>query len=105
MFNMKIRRKLNESQESKSIAAAKKYWIDTHHQPDKFELVINELRGAVPVLRSKKGGKFILGTLRMWNQRQINKYRDFSDLNSILKIIVSAHIDEYDRNLNDMSLS
>lgn len=54
-----------ESQESKSIAATKKLWHECNMKEDKFETYLNQLRSAVPVLKTKEGAKYILGCTRM----------------------------------------
>ena len=97
---------INESQESKSIDAAKKLYMQrtgsTRENADNF--VRNQLRQDLPTLRSKEGGKFILGVTRMFLDGQLQNASDINKLNTTLKYIASdAHINEYDRNLNGMS--
>ena len=110
MIKLRRKKKINEnliveSQESKSISTAKKFWKDNGFPEDKFEKYLNQLRGTIPTLRTKDGGKFIYGCMRMYLQRQFNSHNDFVTINNILKIIVASHIDEYDRNLNDVTFS
>ena len=99
---------LAESQESKSISAAKKLLADRlgydEQQADEFVRV--KLRNDLPVLRTPQGGKFILGVTRMFINGQLRFANDISNLNSTLKLVASdAHINEYDRNLNGLSCS
>ncbi len=97
---------LTESQESKSISAAKKMVMQKfgwdEQRADKF--IREELRGDLPVLRTRNGGKFILGVTRMFCEGQLNDGRTILRLNGTLELVASdAHINEYDRNLNGMS--
>ena len=57
------------------------------------------------MLKTKDGGKYILGCTRMFVNHQFNSAKDYTITNNILKIIVAAHNDEYDRNLNNMTLA
>jgi hypothetical protein len=97
---------LTESQESKSISAAKKLLMQrlryNEQQADEFVRV--KLRNDLPVLRTPEGGKFILGVTRMFIDGELSSANDIGNLNSTLKLVASdAHINEYDRNLNGMS--
>ena len=99
---------LTESQESKSISAAKKLLIQrlgyNEQQADEFIRV--KLRNDLPVLRTPEGGKFILGVTRMFIDGELSSANIIGNLNSTLKLVASdAHINEYDRNLNGMSAS
>ena len=97
---------ISESQDSASIKAAVKLIMDrlgyTKEQADNFVRI--DLRDSFPNLRSKEGGKFILGVTRMYLDRQISDASTISSLNQTLKYIVTpAHYNEYDRNLNGLS--
>ena len=96
---------LNENQESKSIDAAKKLYMQrtgrSADEADKFVRV--DLRNDIPVLRDRNGGKFILGVTRMFLNGQLRDARMIQNLNKTLKLLVQGHFDEYDRNLNGMS--
>lgn len=97
---------VNESQESKSIAAAKKLVMQRFNfdeqQADKFIRI--KLRNDVPILRTLQGGKFILGVTRMFCDGELRTANEIGRLNSTLKLVTSdAHINEYDRNLNGMT--
>ena len=94
------------SQESASIKVATWLVMDrlgyTKEQADRFVRI--DLRASFPILRSKEGGKFILGVARMYLDRQISDASTISSLNQTLKYIVTpAHYNEYDRNLNGLS--
>ena len=97
---------LTESQESKSIAKAKKFVMDkfgwNNERADKFVRV--ELRNDLPALRTRQGGKFILGVTRMFCDRQLTDGGIIMNLNSTIELVASdAHINEYDQNLNGLS--
>ena len=97
---------ISESQESASIKEATRLVMDrlgyTKEQADRFIRI--DLRASFPILRSKEGGKFILGVARMYLDRQISDASTISSLNQTLKYIVTpAHYNEYDRNLNGLS--
>ena len=97
---------ISESQESASIKEATRLVMDrlgyTKEQADRFIRI--DLRASFPILRSKEGGKFILGVTRMYLDRQISDASTISSLNQTLKYIVTpAHYNEYDRNLNGLS--
>ena len=101
-----LRNILTESQESKSIDAAKKLYMQrtkcSREEADEFVRIT--LRNDLPILRQPNAAKFILGATRMFLDRQITDQRTISQLNTTLKYVSSdAHINEYDRNLNGMS--
>ena len=95
---------LTESQESKSQSEAVKYLMNNlGWEHDKaYNFVRTDLRNDITSLRDSKIAKFTLGVTRMFCQRQLNDSRIISNLNSTLKLL-SAHLNEYDRNLNDLS--
>ena len=97
---------LTESQESKSISAAKKLVMQRlgydEQQADEFVRV--KLRQDLPSLRTPQGGKFIEGVTRMFCDGELRDASAIGNLNTTLKYVASdAHINEYDRNLNGMS--
>ena len=97
---------ISESQESASIKEATRLVMDrlgySKEQADRFVRI--DLRASFPILRSKEGGKFILGVARMYLDGQISDASIISSLNQTLKYIVTpAHYNEYDRNLNGLS--
>ena len=101
-----LRNILTESQESKSIDAAKKLYMQrtgcSREEADEFVRIT--LRNDLPILRKPNAAKFILGVTRMFLDRQITDASTISQLNTTLEYVSSdAHINEYDRNLNGMS--
>lgn len=97
---------LTEDQASKSISDARNLLMQkrgmSKEEADQF-IRIN-LRGDITALRTKQGGKFILGCTRMFLDGQLNNAATINRLNSTLKYVASdAHINEYDRNLNGLS--
>lgn len=97
---------MTESQESKSIDAAKKLYMQrtgcSREEADEFVRIT--LRNDLPILRNHNAAKFILGVTRMFLDRQITDQMTISQLNTTLEYVSSdAHINEYDRNLNGMS--
>ena len=95
---------LRESQEAKSQSEAIKLVMNKFNWDyDKAnEFVRISLRNDLPSLRDKNIGKFTLGVTRMFCDGQLNDARTISNLNSTLKLM-SAHLNEYDRNLNNLS--
>ena len=104
--NKKPKNIITESQESKSIAAAKKLVSQRlgYNEQEADEFVRIKLRNDIPSLRAPQGGKFILGVTRMFCDGELRNANDIGNLNSTLKLVASdAHINEYDRNLNGLS--
>ena len=106
-FNIKSRSSwisINESQESKSQSAAIKLVMDRfgwdHQKADKF--VREDLRNDITSLRDKNIAKFTLGVTRMYCDGELKDTSIISNLNATLKLL-SAHLNEYDRNLNGLS--
>lgn len=106
-FNIKSRSSLfaiNESQESKSQSAAIKLLMNKlgwdHQRADKF--VREDLRNDITSLRDKNIAKFTLGVARMYCDGELKDASIISNLNATLKLL-SAHLNEYDRNLNGLS--
>ena len=95
---------MTESQESKSQSEAIKYLM-RNMEWDKEKannFVRNNLRQDITALRDKNIAKFTLGVTRMYCDNQLSDARIISNLNATLKLL-SAHLNEYDRNLNGMS--
>ena len=101
-----LRNVLTESQESKSIDAAKKLYMErtgcSREEADEFVRIT--LRNAFPILRNRNAAKFIDGVTRMFLDGQLTDQGTINQLNTTLKYVSSdAHIGEYNRDLNDMS--
>jgi hypothetical protein len=96
---------LKESQESKSISQAKQLVMKRlgYDEQEADDFIRVKLRGDMPNLRTRNGGKFILGVTRMFLDRQLTTATDINKLNQTLKLVSSdAHGNEYDRNLNNL---
>ena len=97
---------ITESQESKSIHAAKKLVMQRlGFDEDRADAFIrNDIRESFPALKTPQGGKFILGVVRMFLNMEFNDASTISDFDATLKLVSSdKHINEFDRNLNGMS--
>lgn len=105
VFENIVNKILLENQESESIKQAKQLVMKKLNvSPEKSdELVRINIRGTFPILRTKKGGKFILGITRISINNELKDASDISKLNRILRIIINGHYNEYDRNLNNLS--
>ena len=99
-----IKQMINESQESKSIDAAKKLLISkgyTPEQADKFVRI--DLRNDMPSLRNSKNAKFILGVTRMFLNGELSDATTILNIDKTIKLLALAHYNEYDKNLNGLS--
>ena len=97
---------ITESQESKSIHAAKKLVMQrVGYDADRADEFIRvDLRDGLPVLKTPQGGKFILGVTRMFCDDELNDAATVSSLNATLRLVSSdKHINVFDRNLNGIS--
>jgi len=97
---------INESQESESIKAARKLYMQRRgvDETEADRWVRIDLRGDIPALRSKQGGKFIFGVTRMFLDGEIRNAETIEGINTAVQYASSeAHIKEYDRNLNNLS--
>ena len=105
LFKNIVNNILAESQESESIKQAKKLVMNKLNvSPDKADKIVRiDIRETFPILRSKKGGKFILGVTRISVNNELKDGSDISKLNRIIDIIINGHYEDYDRNLNNMS--
>jgi hypothetical protein len=94
--------RLDEDQASKSIEQAKNLYMQRtgKSKEDADYFVRVALRNDIPVLRDKNGGKFILGAARIALDGELRDERAVNSFNKTLKLIASAHANEYDRNLN-----
>lgn len=105
VFENIVNKIILESQESESIKQAKNLVVQRMNiSPEKAdEFVRINIRETLPILRTKKGGKFILGATRIILNNELNNASDIAKFNRILDIIINGHYDEYDRNLNNLS--
>ena len=97
---------LKEDKESKNLLKARRYLeMQGYSTPDKRQQVLDNIRTDIPNSRMNDC-KFILGVTRLFCTGQLQSQRDIADLNLFLKYINSdAHVNEYDNNLNNLSLS
>ena len=104
IINESVKTLIAESQESKSQSEAIKYLMQKMHWDKERanNFVRNDLRQDITALRDKNIAKFTLGVTRMYCDRQLTDARIISNLNATLKLL-SAHLNEYDRNLNGIS--
>ena len=104
IINESVKALIIESQESKSQSEAVKYLMQKMHwdKEKANSFVRNDLRQDITALRDKNIAKFTLGVTRMYCDRQLSDARIIGNLNATLKLL-SAHLDEYDRNLNGLS--
>lgn len=76
---------------------------DSKHADD---YVRNDIRSMVRPLKTKKGGKFILGVTRMSINNEIIDTESINSITNIIKFLCSSkYYDEFDKNLNGMGLS
>ena len=104
IINESVKTLITESQESKSQSEAIKLVMDKlgYSYEDANNVVRKYLRQDVTALRDKNIAKFTLGVTRMYCNRELSDARIINDLNATLKLL-SAHLNEYDRNLNGIS--
>ena len=104
IINESVKTLIIESQESKSQSDAIKYLMQKMNWDKERanNFVRNDLRQDITALRDKNIAKFTLGVTRMFCDRQLSDARILSNLNATLKLL-SAHLNEYDRNLNGLS--
>ena len=97
---------LVESQESKSISASKKLLMNSlgYSEEQADHTVRIDIRSKIENLREPDAAKFILGVTRMFVDGELEDGNTCNKLNKTLKLVASeAHINEYNRNLNDLS--
>ena len=97
---------LVESQESKSISAAKKLLINSlGYSEEQADYTVRiDIRSKIENLREPDAAKFILGVTRMFADGELEDGNTCNKLNKTLKLVASkAHINEYNRNLNGLS--
>ena len=104
IINESVKTLIAESQESKSQSEAIKYLMQKMNWDKERanNFVRNDLRQDITALRDKNIAKFTLGVTRMFCDRQLSDAHIISNLNATLKLL-SAHLNEYDRNLNGIS--
>jgi len=101
----KPRHIISEGAETKNMAAAKHYLYDKLKYDESQAMgLIGKIKTDIPNVRLGKC-KFILGVTRMFCEQELTDGRTIMELNKTLKYVASdAHINEYDRNLNNLSV-
>ena len=92
VFENIVNKIILESQESESIKQAKQLVIKSLNlSPEKAEEFVRiRIRESFPILRTKKGGKFILGITRISINNELKDASDISKLSRILGIIING---------------
>lgn len=96
---------ITEGAESRNMSLAKHYLYDKRGMNEEQAMkTIGAIKTDIPNVRLAKC-KFILGVTRMFCDGQLSDYQSIRLINKYLRYIASnAHINEYDQNLNNMSL-
>ena len=96
---------ITEGAESRNMGLAKHYLYDKRGMNEEQAMnTIGAIKTDIPNVRLAKC-KFILGVTRMFCDGQLSDYQSIRLINKYLRYIASnAHINEYDQNLNNMSL-
>ena len=97
---------ITESQESKSIEEAKRLLIARGQSEERADWMVRyALRHDMPAFaHNPKAGKFILGVVRMYLDRQIMDATTIFNLDESIKIAATdEYYEQFDRNLNGMS--
>lgn len=95
---------LKENRESKNINLARKYLKNNGYSDVNSQKILDAIRSDIP--NSRLGQcKFLLGIVRLYLNSELNNSERIMELNSILPFIADeSHIEEYDFNLNNLSL-
>lgn len=104
LVNETVKRVLSESQESDSQKLAIRYIMQNHGwDKEKANFFVRKtLRDKITPLKNKRIAKFTLGVTRMWFNGEFDDEHIISPFNATLPLL-SAHLDEYDKNLNGLS--
>lgn len=99
-----IRNVLLENRESKNINLARKFLKSKGYDDENAQKILDGIRTDIPNSRLAQC-KFLLGVVRLYIERQLNDGQSIQTINKLLPYIASeAHVNEYDNNLNGMSL-
>lgn len=95
---------LKENRESKNINLARKYLKNNGYSDVNSQKILDAIRSDIP--NSRLGQcKFLLGIVRLYLDGELNNSERIMEFNSILPFIADkAYINEYDFNLNNLSL-
>ena len=99
-----VDRLLLENRESKNINLARKFLKSKGYDDEKAQKILDSIRTDIP--NSRLGQcKFLLGVVRLYLNNELSNAESIFDINKLLPYIASeTHINEYDSNLNDLSL-
>ena len=99
-----IKKVLLENRESKNINLARKFLKSKGYNDENAQKILDAIRTGIPNSRLAQC-KFLLGVSRLYVGRELNDGENIQKLNKLLPYIASdAHVNEYDSNLNDLSL-
>ena len=94
-------RLITESKQSKNISKARKT-VETLRPGSNPQQIIDAIRHDIPNSRLNDC-KYLAGVTRMYLNNELNDYETIGKLNQTLKLLATAHADEYDNNLNGMT--
>ena len=92
---------INESKQSKNISKARKT-VETLRPGSNPQQIIDAIRHDIPNSRLNDC-KYLAGVTRMYLNNELNDYETIGKLNQTLKLLATAHADEYDNNLNGIA--
>ena len=94
-------RLITESKQSKNISKARKT-VETLRPGSNPQQIIDAIRHDIPNSRLNDC-KYLAGVTRMYLNNELNDYETIGKLNQTLKLLATAHADEYDNNLNGIA--
>ena len=92
---------INESKQSKNISKARKT-VETLRPGSNPQQIIDAIRHDIPNSRLNDC-KYLAGVTRMYLNNELYDYEIIGKLNQTLKLLATAHADEYDNNLNGIA--
>ena len=92
---------INESKQSKNISKARKT-VETLSPGSNPQQIIDAIRHDIPNARLNDC-KYLAGVTRMYLNNELYDYETIGKLNQTLKLLATAHADEYDNNLNGIA--
>ena len=94
-------RLITESKQSKNISKARKT-VETLSPGSNPQQIIDAVRHDIPNSRLNDC-KYLAGVTRMYLNNELYDYETIGKLNQTLKLLATAHADEYDNNLNGIA--
>ena len=92
---------ITESKQSKNISKARKT-VETLSPGSNPQQIIDAVRHDIPNSRLNDC-KYLAGVTRMYLNNELYDYETIGKLNQTLKLLATAHADEYDNNLNGIA--